>query len=139
MQATTRDRVVGAIALAWNLVGVAMFAVYLAMTPEQLAALPPEQSQVYAAVPAWFDASYGTAVVAGVLGSLALLLHRRWAVAAYAVSLLAVIVQMATVYLMTPAWALAGAKSLPMTVLVIAVAVFLLWYARAAAKAGRLH
>ena len=138
MQPGKRDRVVGAVALAWNLVGVAMFALYLAMTPEQLAALPPEQSQVYAVVPAWFAPSYGTAVIAGALGSLALLLRRRWAVAAFALSLVAVLVQMATVYLMTPAWALAGAKSLPMTALVIAVAVFLFWYARGAARAGRL-
>lgn len=139
MQATKRDRVVGAVALAWNLIGVAMFAMYMAMTPEQMAQLPPEQAQVYAAVPAWFDAAYGTAVVAGVLGSIALLALRRWSVAAYLVSLVAVVVQMATVYLATPAWELSGASGLPMSVLITAIAAFLWWYARGAAKAGRLR
>lgn len=131
--------VVGALALAWNLIGVAMFFLQTNMGPEQIAAMPPEQQQVYAAMPAWLDIPYGVAVFGGVLGSVALLLRRRWAVAMFAVSLLAVVVQMAGVYALTPAWAASGASGLPMALLIIAIAGFLLWYARRAAARGWLR
>ncbi|NZA26963.1 hypothetical protein H0E84_11275 [Luteimonas sp. SJ-92] len=131
--------VVAALALVWNLIGVAMFFLQTNMGPEQIAALPPEQQQIYAVMPAWLDIPYGVAVFGGVLGSLALLLRRRWAVAAFAVSLLAVVVQMAGVYALTPAWAVSGASGLPMTLLIVAIAGFLVWYANRAAARGWLR
>lgn len=131
--------IVGAVALVWNLIGVAMFFLQTNLGPEQIAALPPEQQQVYAAMPAWLDIPYGVAVFGGVLGALALLLRRRWAVALFAVSLLAVVVQMAGVYALTPAWAVSGVSGLPMALLIIAIAGFLFWYARRAAARGWLR
>ncbi|MDH5824715.1 hypothetical protein QFW77_17225 [Luteimonas sp. RD2P54] len=130
---------VAAAALVWNLIGVAMFFLQTNLGPEGIAALPPEQQQVYAAMPAWLDIPYGIAVFGGVLGSIALLLRRRWAVAMFAVSLLAVLVQMAGVYALTPAWEVSGAAGLPMALLVLALAGFLLWYARRAAARGWLR
>ncbi|WP_149195781.1 hypothetical protein [Luteimonas suaedae] len=135
----TTHWVVGAVALVWNLIGVAMFFLQTNLGPEQIAALPPEQQQVYAAMPAWLDIPYGVAVFGGVLGALALLLRRRWAVAMFAVSLLAVVVQMAGVYALTPAWVASGASGLPMALLIVVIAGFLLWYARRAAARGWLR
>lgn len=129
-------RVIGWLALFWNLVGVVMFIMQTNLTPEQVAAMPPDQQLVYEAMPGWLTIAYALAVFGGVIGAFGLLVRKRWAVPAFAVSLLAVLVQMAGVYAFTPAWEVSGVAGLPMAVLLIAICAFLLWYARRAEARG---
>ena len=68
------------------------------------------------------------------LGALGLLLRRRWAMPLFAISLAAVLVQMIAVYVFTPAWEASGAAGLPMTLLIVGIAIFLFWYARRASS-----
>src|SRR3546814_3539593 len=82
------DRV-GALALLWNLVGVAAFVMQVAMPAEALGAMPAEQRAIYEATPAWLYVFYGLATFGGVAGSIGLLLRRRWAVSVYLVALVA--------------------------------------------------
>src|SRR5690606_33282671 len=73
-------RVVAIAAFAWNLTGVAMFFLHTGLDAAQIAALPEAQRAVYAAMPPWLPVFYGIAVFGGLVGSLGLLLRRRWAV-----------------------------------------------------------
>ena len=129
-------RVVGWLALFWNLVGVVMFIMQTSLTPGQSAAMPPDRQLVYEAMPSWLTVAYAVGVFGGVIGAFGLLVRKRWAVAAFAASLLAVVLQMAGVYAFTPAWQVSGAAGLPMAVLLIAISGFLFWYARRAAARG---
>jgi len=129
-------QVIGWVALLWNLVGVVMFFMQTGLTPEQIAAMPPERQVVYEAMPPWLTVAFGVGVFGGVLGALGLLLRKRWAVAAFAASLLAVVANMVGVYVHTPAWEISGAAGLPLGVLLIAIAGFLFWYARRAGARG---
>ncbi|MGY0634653.1 hypothetical protein [Luteimonas sp. A478] len=129
-------RVIGWLALFWNIVGVVMFIMQTGITPEQVEAMAPGRRLVYEAMPDWLTIAYAVAVFAGVAGSFGLLLRRAWAVPAFALSLLAVTLQMAGVYIFTPAWQVSGAAGLPMAVLLIGIATALVWYARRAAKRG---
>jgi len=131
--------VIAFIALVWNLIGLAMFFVQARMTPEMIAAMPPEQQQVYAATPAWLNVAFGVAVVAGVLGSLCLLLSKRWAIPLFLVSLLAIVVQMVGAYAFTPAWQAYGPAGLAMPVMLVVIALYLWWYARSAKAKGWLN
>lgn len=131
--------IIATIALLWNLLGLAMFAMQVTMSPEALAALPAEQRQVYEATPMWINAAFGVAVVAGVLGAVGLLVRRRWAALLFAVSLVALVVQVLGAYLVTPAWAAYGAAGLLMPALLLAIAAALWSYARKAAARGWLH
>jgi len=135
----TRYRVISILAFAWNLTGVAMFFLQTGLEPEQIAALPEPQRVVYEAMPPWLALFYGIAVFGGLLGSLGLLLRRRWAIAVLAVSLAAVLVQMGALYALTPAWSASGAGGLAMTLLIAGIAAFLLWYARRASARGWLR
>lgn len=132
-------RAISILALAWNLIGVTMFFLHTGLSPEQIAALPDEQRMVYEAMPSWLAIFYGLSVFAGALGSLGLVLRRRWAVPLFVVSLASVLVQMIAIYALTPAWQASGASGLPMTLLIIGIAAFLLWYARRASARGWLY
>lgn len=132
-------RVIAVIAVAWNLVGVAMFFLQTGLEPERIAALPEQQRVVYEAMPSWLAVFYGIAVFGGLLGSLGLLLRRRWSVPVLAVSLAAVLVQMTVLYLVTPAWQASGVPGLAMSLLIAGIAAFLLVYAHRASTRGWLR
>ena len=128
--------VIAFIALLWNLIGVAIFVMQLKLTPEMIAAMPAPQRAVYAATPAWINLVFGVAVVSGVLGALCLLLRKRWAVPLFLISLLAIAVQLAGAYAVTPVWAASGAAGLGLPVMLVVIALYLWWYSRDAAAKG---
>lgn len=139
MNAIARPRwfwIVSPLALLWNLVGLLMFWKEVTLSPAATAALPPEQQQIHAAMPQWVYVFFGIAVIAGVLGAFGLLLRRRWAVPLLLVSLLAVVVQMASAYATTPVWALTGVAGAVFPLVLIAVCAFLWSFARSAARRG---
>jgi len=87
----------------------------------------------------WINAAFGVAVVAGVLGAIALLMRRRWAAMLFAISLVALVVQILGAFLVTPAWAAYGAAGLVMPLLLLAISAALWSYARKAAARGWLR
>ena len=132
-------RIISILALLWNLLGVAMFFLQTGLSAEEIAALPEAQRMVYEAMPSWLAVFYGVSVFAGALGSLGLVLRRRWAMPLLAVSLASVLVQMIAIYALTPAWQASGVSGLPMTLLITGIAVYLFWYARRASRRGWLR
>ncbi len=132
-------RIVAVLGFAWNLLGVAMFFMQTGLDPVEVAALPEQQRMVHEAMPKWLAVFYGIAVFAGLLGSLGLLLRRRWSIPVLAVSLAAVLVQMSVLYLVTPAWQASGAPGAAMSLLIAAIAAFLLVYAQRASTRGWLR
>ena len=132
-------RWVAILALVWNLIGLAMFWLQVTMDPARLATLPDPQRQVYLATPGWVNVAFAFAVLGGVLGALALLLRRRWAVPMFQVSLLGLLVQLIGGYAVTPAWQAFGPAGLAMPALLLVVALALLFYARRCALRGWLR
>ncbi len=128
--------IVAVLALLWNLVGVFMFHAQLTLSPEAVAALPPEQQQINAAMPSWVYVFFGIAVIAGTLGSLGLLSRKRWAVPLLLLSLLGVAVQMVSAYATTPVWALMGVAGAVFPLLLVLVCLLLWLFARRAAARG---
>ncbi|VXC04662.1 conserved membrane hypothetical protein [Luteimonas sp. 9C] len=132
-------RVVALTALLWNLFGLLIFVLQVSMTPEQVAALPRAQQQINAAMPLWIYAVFGVATIAGTAGSVALLSARRWAEPMLRVSLVAVVVQMAASYALTPVWSLTGLRGLGLPLLLVLVVAAVWLFARGAARRGWLR
>ena len=91
--ALTWFKPVAIVALLWNLLGCFAYLQNVTLTPEAIAAMPEAQQAVYHAFPVWGVAGMAIAVWAGALGSLALVLRKRWAVEVLVVSLAGVILQ----------------------------------------------
>lgn len=139
---TTRTgtfQLVAVLALAWNLIGFAMFWMQWNITPEQLAKLPDGQRAVHDAMPQWIWIANGIAVVSGVIASILLIMRKRLSVPFFWLSLVAIIVMFGYSFLVADMIAKVGmAEAAMMPIVVTAIAVALLWYARRARANGWL-
>jgi hypothetical protein len=84
---------VGIVFLLWNVMGVGAFTSQWTMSSADIAELPPIQRELWASMPGWAWAAYAIGVGVGTLGAVALLLRKWWAALAFAVSLIAIMVQ----------------------------------------------
>lgn len=100
-QAPKWFRPVGIVALLWNLIGCAAYLADVMMTPEALAQLTAAQQEMYAARPTWAVAATAIAVWFGAAGCVGLLLRKRWATPLFIISLAALIVQDAWLFVMS--------------------------------------
>lgn len=92
---------VAVLALIWNLIGCAAFYMDLTITPEQIAGMDAASQALYAHRPAWSMAAYGIAVILGALGSLGLVLRKRWSMPLLVLSLIGVIVMDFALFVMS--------------------------------------
>lgn len=99
VKAPTWFWIAAVVALFWSLIGVASYVADVTMTEAALRELPQAQQQVYDSRPAWVVGIYAIAVFSALGGSIALLLRRRVATTLFAISLLAVVIQFASVFL----------------------------------------
>ena len=125
------------VALLWNLVGCAAFYQDLMLTPEDVAKMPADAQALYAARPGWSVVASAVAVLGGALGSLGLILRKRWATPLLIASLLGVILQDVSLF------AMSGKAAVPTAAfvlqgLVLLIAIGLVLLARRATARGWL-
>lgn len=123
--------VVAVLAVLWNAMGLMAVVMDALITPEQMAALPADQQALHQARPGWSVVGSFVAVVGGTLGSLALLLRKRWALPVLVLSLVGVVVQDAGLLTTAPAGAIPQAAFI-LQGLVFVIAVALVGLARRA-------
>lgn len=85
--------IVSVLFLLWNATGIFNFLGQLMMTKEMLQALPLEQQELYTHFSWWVKLAFGTAVIAGAAGSIALLAKKAIAKKMFLISLLGIFVQ----------------------------------------------
>lgn len=131
-------RVLAVLALLWNLVGLFMFWQEMTLTPEAVAALPSAQQQIHAAMPAIAHVFFGIAVAAGVIGSVGLVLAKRWSVPVLLLSFLGIVAQMGTAFATTPVWPLMGMAGVLPPLFLIVIGLLAWLFARISARRGWL-
>jgi len=124
------------LALAWNLLGCFAYLKDAMLTPEDLAHLSAAQQALYAARPALFVGAYAIAVWGGAAGCIGLIWRRRWARPLLIASLAALVVQDATLMLLSRTVAPAAPAALVLQSLVLLVAIGLVVLARQASARG---
>ncbi len=124
--------IVSVIALIWNSMGVYHYLIQAYDTESYRAMYTQEQLEIVANMPAWITAAFAISVFGGALAAIGLLLRKSWSVKLWYVSLLAVIVQMG--YVLINGYA----SSIGMTIMIIVLAFFFVWFARKSEANGWL-
>lgn len=130
--------VVSVFFLLWNLMGVGSFIQHIFITDEVLQALPEAERNLYLSYPLWTIIAFAIAVFGGLVGSVGLVMKKKWAKLAFIASLVAIIPQMTHNLFFTNAREVYGPGTEVMPVLVIVIGVFLVWFAILGIKKGWL-
>ena len=131
--------VAAALALLWNLAGLFAVLANLGLSAEQVAALPADQQALHTSRPAWSIAGSVVAVVAGTAGCVLLLVRRRWALAAFVLSLAGLVLQDIGLFAIAAKVQAPGTVVVVMQAAVFLIAVALLLLARQARGRGWLR
>ncbi len=130
--------IIGIAALIWNLIGVMTYVMQVTMSEAAIAALPEGQQAFIQNSPVWVTAAYAIATNAGALGCVLLLVRQSWAYLVLVVSFAGILVQNLYGYFMGGAVEVYGAAGVGLSVAVMAIGAFLIWYAKGATDKGWL-
>ncbi len=120
---------IGILALLWNGMGAFDYLMTQTRNATYMGGFTPEQLDYFYGLPKWSVATWAVSVWSGVLGSVFLLLRRRWAQPVFAVSLLSMLPTFVYNYLLSKGYEImGGAAGLAFTLAIVAVGVGLLVY-----------
>lgn len=123
----------------WMLVGIAALIADLLTTPEQVAAMPDAQRQLYESRPDWLLGVYAVATVSGLLGAVLLARRHRASVAGLTLSLAAVTLQFGyTLWGLDAIGLLGPAMAIPFPLFIFLMGAFALWVSIKARNEGWL-
>ena len=127
---------VGILTLLWN--GSGAFTIMMAQAGK-LANLSADEAAYYASQPTWLVILVDVAVIAPVLGGIALLLRSRFAVLLFAIGLATVIC--ADIYDLAAGTSrsLVNPAAMIVTAVILVIAILQLWYSRAMRSRGVLR
>lgn len=131
--------VVAIAGLLWTLMGVASYFMDVAMSEETLARMPEAQREIYEARPSWVVGVYAVAVFSALIGGIALVMRKSFAVPAFGVSLAAVIVQFGFVLFGMNVIAAFGATAAIFPAVIVILGAFLLWFSMRSKAKGWLR
>ena len=128
-------RIVALLAVLWNAFGVAMYLSSVGMFGDPTAGLSEGERAAAASIPAWITGAFAIGTFAGLIGSLGLLLRKKWAQPALIVSLFALLVLEGWIVFFSGALDQFG---LGVPIMVSAGAILLAWLATHASRRGWL-
>ena len=124
-------RIVALIAVLWNAFGVFQYLSSVGLFGDPMASLTAEQRAAAESIPAAVIGAFALGTFAGLIGSLGLLLGKRWALPVLVLSLLALIVLEGWIVFLSGMLDIFGGAGLPATIVVVSLLlVWLAWHAR---------
>lgn len=126
--------IVSGILVAWNAMGAFAYLGDVSMTAEDLAALPAAEAALYENTPTWALSGYAIAVWVGLAAALLLLLRKKWATIAFAISLVGILVQQTHSFFLSDALEVYGNAGLFFPLFILAMGIFAIWFSRYAAR-----
>jgi len=119
--------------------GMAFFGEYAAYSDEAVRSQLPEAHQaLYEVVPMWLYVVFGIAVLTGIIGSIGLLMKKKWATPVFLVSLIGVIIQSIYNLFISGAIEVIGTKAIIMPLIILGFALFIWYYSKLADSKGWL-
>lgn len=121
--------VLAVIFLLWNIMGLLSFIGHTFITQEALAKLPENERALYEDYPFWTIILFAIATFGGLIGSIGLIIKRRWSKHFFIISFLAIVPQMIHNVFYTKSKEVYGtAQAVTMPILVVCIGAFLIWF-----------
>ncbi len=127
---------IAVLSLLWNLFGLMDYYNSVSLNADYLGAVPGALEYVQA-MPAWAKGAWGLAITASVLGSVCLILRKKWAFPLFGVALVGMLVSFGYQMTASNKPEIPGAAYI-MTIIIWIVAIALTWYAKKKSAAGIL-
>lgn len=132
--------VIGGAAILWNGIGALDYLMTEIRNPSYMASFSAEQLAYFDGTPAWATATWALGVWGGVLGSILLLLRKRFAVPVFAVSLVSAALTFFYNYVLSDGLQImGGAGALLFSGVILVVAGLLLLYSHNMARNATLR
>lgn len=119
---------IAVVAVLWNLMGCAAFATEIFAQDAAMESMTEPQKEWVRSIPSWIYFVYGVAVASGVAGSVGLLMRKGWSVSLFAISLVAVLIQMTYTMVIAGGLQATGAGGAIMPALVTVLGAVFLWF-----------
>ena len=123
--------IIGIVALLWNAMGAFDYTATQLRLESYMAAFTPEQLAYFNGFPAWAKGFWAIAVWSSVLGSIALLMRKSWAVMLFGISIVGLVGTSIYNFVLTDGLAQMGEGAGIFSVLIWVISIFLFFYARA--------
>jgi hypothetical protein len=130
--------IIGVVSLLWNSVGAFDYSASQLKLDFYMSQFTPEQLAYFSGFPAWAIGAWAVGVWGSLLGSLALLLRKSWAVVLFGASLLGLAVTTVYNYVLTDGIEAMGEGGAMFTAVIWVIALFMFFYALTMAKRGIL-
>ncbi|NNF15565.1 MAG: hypothetical protein HKN70_02405 [Gammaproteobacteria bacterium] len=109
------------------------------ITEEALQAMTEAERGLRSATPAWVTGAFAIAVFSGLAAAILLALRKAYAVPLFAISLVAVVLQMGYVFIGMDAAAVLGNEAMIFPAIIIVITALLLWFSISAKNRGWLR
>ena len=124
-------RIIALIAVLWNAFGVFQYLSSVGLFGDPMTGMTAEQRAAAESIPPAIIGAFALGTFAGLIGSLGLLLRKRWALPVLVLSLLALIALEGWIVFLSGALDLFGGIALPATIVLVALLLaWLAWHAR---------
>ena len=121
--------------ILWNIMGILSFFAHTFISEEALIALPKKERELYGDYPIWTTIVFAIAVFFGFLGSLGLILRRKWSKLAFIISFCAIVPQMLHNVFFTKSMDVYGpVQAATMPVMVVVFGLLLIWFSNYSIK-----
>ena len=132
-------RVIAVVALLWFLMDISAFFMRVLMTEDGINAMPANQQHLYRNMPLWVNIVFAGEVFGGALGSVGLLLRKKWALPLFAVSILGVLSQTFHIYFRSDAISVMGAPAVVMPLVANLIGIGMIVLTKSAIAKGWLQ
>jgi hypothetical protein len=131
--------IIGILALLWDAIGAFDYVATQMRLDFYMSEFTLEQLDYFYGFPAWMDAAWAIAVWSSLLGALALLLRKSWAVPLFGIAIVGMLLTSIHSFVLSNGAQIMGDFAVKFTVVIWIIAVFLFLYARAMANKGVLR
>ena len=126
------------VALFWNFMGIVAYLGQAYLSDDALKMLPEENQLYFSNVPAWVTAAFAVAVFGGFLGSIGLIIRKKWAYFLFVISFLALLVQHLYNFFIQNYIEMTGSQMI-LPIVTFIVALFLIYFSKQKSQQGVLR